>query len=200
MQLLQQRRDSFQTNLTEYIHIMDHGQPVHLIDAGGLVNGAPEADITKFTCDNRKAWDAIASDWEIAQTPENNGKTDDGNDMFTQCLLPQVKLLADWQSGQNVLDLGAGSGIIARLFARLGAHVTGLDFSEKMLQKGRERAQQENLGDRIHYDLIDLMDSQNMADYMARRKDMYMCLGSMFREFANIAQKGSRGQIRHHHD
>jgi len=40
----------------------------------------------------------------------------------------------------EVLDVGCGTGEIGFLFAELGHHVTGLDLSEKMLAKAREKA------------------------------------------------------------
>ena len=67
-----------------------------------------------------------------------------------------------------MLDLGAGSGIIARLFARKGAHVTGLDFSPAMLDKGTERIKSENLEGSVKYGFIDLMDLDNMKRYMEK--------------------------------
>lgn len=40
----------------------------------------------------------------------------------------------------EVLDVGCGTGEMGILFAELGHHVTGLDLSEKMLVKAREKA------------------------------------------------------------
>lgn len=116
-------------------------------------------DFTAATESNKKAWDAIADWWEHKQTDAGA----DGNDMFTQCLLPQVEDLADWKSGETVLDLGAGSGIICRLFAKKGAKVTGLDYSFPMLEKARKRSH--SGGQEIDYDYIDLMDLSNMRAY-----------------------------------
>ena len=39
----------------------------------------------------------------------------------------------------EVLDVGCGTGEIGLLFAEPGHHVTGLDLSEKMLAKAREK-------------------------------------------------------------
>jgi len=48
-----------------------------------------------------------------------------------QSLLPSGRL--------EVLDAGCGTGEIGLLFAEMGHHVTGLDISEKMLAKAREK-------------------------------------------------------------
>ncbi|CZT16049.1 uncharacterized protein RCC_01889 [Ramularia collo-cygni] len=140
-----------------------------------LVNGTVKMsadELSRYTKDNLHSWDAMAEHWEIFQSPADaNGKTEDGNDMFTQCLLPVVDELVEWEAGQTVLDLGAGSGIIARRFASQGAHVIGLDYSEPMLQKGRERSKVEKLKGSVTYDFIDLMDYDLMAQYMKDRNN-----------------------------
>jgi 2-polyprenyl-3-methyl-5-hydroxy-6-metoxy-1,4-benzoquinol methylase len=140
-------------------HINMNSPTVNIIQVNGI-----NEDYTVATDDNRKAWDAIADWWDAKQSETG----DDGNDMFTQCLLPEVEQLADYQPGQTVLDLGAGSGIICRMFAKKGAEVTGLDYSELMLQKARIRAEKD--GHRIVYDYIDLMNIDNMRAYAEKHK------------------------------
>ncbi|WP_433858361.1 class I SAM-dependent methyltransferase [Streptomyces kronopolitis] len=49
-------------------------------------------------------------------------------------------------SGQRVLDLGAGTGALGRLFARAGAEVTGLDRSEALLAQAAQLDAREGLG------------------------------------------------------
>ncbi|KAK5704094.1 hypothetical protein LTR97_003107 [Elasticomyces elasticus] len=119
------------------------------------------------TDSNRKVWDAIADWWERKHS--ENGS--DGTDMFTECLLPQVEDLANWQVGENVLDLGAGSGIICRIFAKKGARVTGLDYSEPMLEKARKRAESDGLN--VEYAFIDLMDINNMTEYADKHPEKF---------------------------
>lgn len=139
-----------------------------------LVNGSANMtadELLRYRKDNLHSWDAMAEHWEIFQSPADaSGKTEDGNDMFTQCLLPVVDELAEWKEGQTVLDLGAGSGIIARRFANLGAHVIGLDYSQPMLEQGRRRSKMEKLKGTVDYDFIDLLDYDGMVKYMKDRK------------------------------
>ena len=54
-----------------------------------------------------------------------------------------VHILRDVR-GRTVLDVGCGSGIYAIYFARKGAEVTGIDFSEGMLSLARKNAGDEN--------------------------------------------------------
>ena len=135
-----------------------------------LVNGDQDDQYDGYNDDNKVAWKAMATHWE-----EYHSENDmDGNDMFTQCLLPVVAELshmpekgADPNWCPRVLDLGAGSGIIARMMAREGAKVTGLDYSHEMMEMGRRRAEKEtNLKGTISYDLIDLTDYEGMAKFM----------------------------------
>lgn len=155
-------------------------QNIHLQD------GVPDDEnFEEYNRDNLLAWEEMAGNWETNQVtkpsdmgkstkstdkPSNDIKNDDGNDMFTQCLLPRVEELAEWKQGETVLDLGAGNGIIGRMFARKGAQVTGLDFSDKMMRRGAERDEREGLEKRISYELCDLMDFEQMRDFMDKRK------------------------------
>src|SRR5689334_16494461 len=44
------------------------------------------------------------------------------------------------QPGQRVLDVACGTGVVAVTAARLGARVTGLDFTPELLQHARENS------------------------------------------------------------
>ena len=47
--------------------------------------------------------------------------------------------------GQSILDLGTGTGLLARQFARQGARVCGTDISEGQIEMARRLAQDESL-------------------------------------------------------
>ena len=51
----------------------------------------------------------------------------------------------DLQPGQQVLDVGCGTGNQSIPAARTGAQVTGVDIATNLLAQARERARQENL-------------------------------------------------------
>lgn len=52
-------------------------------------------------------------------------------------VLRRVFELAVPQPGLKVLDVGTGTGALVALFAQAGCRVTGVDFSEEMLQRAR---------------------------------------------------------------
>lgn len=91
----------------------------------------PAARESSQTRKNRVNWDAIAGQYDLAHSPD---ESTDGSEMFRQCLLPTVEELVGWQPGQTMLDLGTGTGILARRFASKGAEVVGVDNSENMLK------------------------------------------------------------------
>ncbi|KAF2158488.1 hypothetical protein M409DRAFT_61622 [Zasmidium cellare ATCC 36951] len=158
-----------------------------------LYSGLTNEGYSQYKKDNLEAWEQMAEQWETFQSLEGA----DGNDMFNQCLLPvvaelaglrtederPVKKLEHWRPGERVLDLGAGSGIVARMFAKHGAHVTALDNSQAMLEKGRERATRQNLSGQITYDYIDLTDYSIMENYMRDKESV--CRLPAFALFAN---------------
>jgi len=53
-------------------------------------------------------------------------------------------------AGQRVLDLGSGTGSLARGFARRGARVTALDISEDLLAQARALAAEEGVAVETH--------------------------------------------------
>jgi SAM-dependent methyltransferase len=69
--------------------------------------------------------------------------------------------LADIPSGARVLDVATGSGNAALAAARFGCRVTGIDYVESLLDRGRERAAAEHLavefalGDAEHIEYAD---------------------------------------------
>jgi ubiquinone/menaquinone biosynthesis C-methylase UbiE len=74
------------------------------------------------------AYDDVADAYSRALDPDGAGLVD-----------PVLTELVGAVEGQRVLSLACGQGQDARLLARLGAAVTGVDVSEEMLHRARER-------------------------------------------------------------
>lgn len=60
--------------------------------------------------------------------------------MFTTPVAAQVVKFAGIASGESVLDVGTGTGVVAITAARAGARVTGLDLTPALLEQARENA------------------------------------------------------------
>ncbi len=52
-------------------------------------------------------------------------------------ILHKIVTISTPQSGANILDLGIGTGNLARIFWESGCHIWGVDFSSKMLALAR---------------------------------------------------------------
>ena len=79
-----------------------------------------------------------------------DGWTDEINDPATVGLLEQVGSCA----GLRVLDVACGHGRVTRALARRGGHLTGVDVSERLVERARRIEQESPLG--ITYVLADL--------------------------------------------
>ena len=80
-------------------------------------------------------------------------------------VLPAVLDLLAPQSGEHILDLGAGQGVLAPAIARAGARYTGVDASARLLRLARQR--HGRCGTFVHGDAADLpaIDALRGASY-----------------------------------
>ena len=70
----------------------------------------------------------------------------------------------------NILDVGTGTGFLALLFAEMGHNVTGLDISERMLEKSRYNAGKLELSvDFMHGDAENLPFDDETFDIVINR-------------------------------
>jgi ubiquinone/menaquinone biosynthesis C-methylase UbiE len=93
------------------------------------------AEISQFREDSStRSWDRIADDW-VAHA--------ESNDYRIHYLMPRMLAMLGNVEGKRVLDLGCGEGGYAREMARRGAHVIGVDGSERLVKLAVERARSE---------------------------------------------------------
>ncbi|HEV8601281.1 MAG TPA: methyltransferase domain-containing protein [Patescibacteria group bacterium] len=76
-------------------------------------------------------WDAVASEWVLKIAPKHAFR----DELFK----PTFSRLLDSVKGKAILDLGCGEGTYTDFFAKLGAEVTAVDGSAKMLLLAKEK-------------------------------------------------------------
>ncbi len=99
--------------------------------------------------------------------------------------------------GQKVLDIGCGTGTLAVRCMRRGAHVTGLDSNEFMLEEAARNASKENLSDQ----LVVVKDSvtqltTHFADQSFDVVTSTMALGEFPREYLEFILRDCRRLLR----
>ena len=60
-------------------------------------------------------------------------------------VLTEVLRASEPSSSMTILDIGIGTGTLAKRFCELGCHVYGVDFSKEMLEKARKKLPQVEL-------------------------------------------------------
>lgn len=83
------------------------------------------------TTEIRDLWNSVARDWQIQV-----GSTGDLNRILNSD--PVLWSFAGDVAGRNVLDAGCGTGYLSQQLKDHGAHVVGVDLSERMLDIARK--------------------------------------------------------------
>lgn len=99
------------------------------------------------------SWNEIAEDWASHA---------DVNDYKNVFLMPHTLALFPDVKGKNILDLGCGEGSYARALSSLGAVVTAVDGSERLIEIAQERSQKDNL--KIEYLIKNAKSLQGLND------------------------------------
>ncbi|WP_279384937.1 class I SAM-dependent methyltransferase [Methanosarcina barkeri] len=98
-----------------------------------------------MTLENKQIKELITSKWDESSATYDTQhghkvksleEADAWKTMFKK-IIPEGKL--------DVLDVGCGTGELSILFAEMGHNVTGLDLSEKMMEKGRLKSMSQGL-------------------------------------------------------
>jgi ubiquinone/menaquinone biosynthesis C-methylase UbiE len=82
--------------------------------------------------------------------------------LYTEVVLPSLVSLADQVGGREICDLACGQGFASRALARLGARVTGIDISTRLLGLALAYEAREPLG--IRYLEDDAQQLRQIAD------------------------------------
>jgi ubiquinone/menaquinone biosynthesis C-methylase UbiE len=122
----------------------------------------------------RKVWDNASEAWVDFVRTSKDYTRDGLNNPATFDLIGDVK-------GLVVLDLACGEGYNTRFLAKRGATVTGVDFSERLIEYARIEEEHEKLG--IQYCVLD-------AAHLTRLADSYFDLVTCFMALQDIENFG----------
>lgn len=149
-------------------------------------------DTKALNDEGRDLWNNKAKFWDNLHGDEGNG--------FHQTLIsPSVEALLDLKSGERVLDIGCGSGVLARRLAQLGGAVTAFDFSAELIKLAKARGQ--SSGEPIDYHVIDATDESAMVALGVGQFDAITCTMTLmdvptvepiFRAVSQLLKDGGR--------
>jgi len=117
--------------------------------------------------DIKKEWDDAAESWAKFVRKGKDYHRDELNNPAIFELIGDVK-------GKQVLDLACGEGYNTRILAAKGAKVTGVDFSEKMIDLAKHEEARMNQG--INYYV---MDASNLEKFSGNCFDLVTCFMSL---------------------
>ena len=87
----------------------------------------------------RPAQPAASTSWDPLAAWYDGWVGAGGSEYHRAVAIPAVLGLLDPQPGEDILDVGAGQGVLAPAMARAGARYTGLDASPRLIQMARRR-------------------------------------------------------------
>ena len=110
------------------------------VNSSGNLPQAPAGVLPRLQ-ETREAFDSVAADYD----------GDRGNNAAIRDMRAEMWrwLDATFAPGSRLLDLGCGTGLDAARMARVGHRITASDWSPEMVRRTGERAQCEQLGDRV---------------------------------------------------
>jgi 2-polyprenyl-3-methyl-5-hydroxy-6-metoxy-1,4-benzoquinol methylase len=132
--------------------------------------------------DLRKQWDDAAEGWRDFVRTQKDYYRDVMNNPATFELLGDIRR-------KKILDLGCGEGYNCRIMAKKGAYVTGVDFSEKMIDFAIQKEKKEQLN--IKYLVAEASDLQKLKD---DNFDVVVCFMSLqdIEDYEGAVKEASR--------
>jgi ubiquinone/menaquinone biosynthesis C-methylase UbiE len=83
----------------------------------------------------------------------------DGSEFHQHVVLPGTVRLLGCRPGEHVLDVACGQGVLCRILADAGIHVTGVDLSRELVAAARKRGP-----DSVRYEVADARDLSKFAE------------------------------------
>jgi ubiquinone/menaquinone biosynthesis C-methylase UbiE len=110
-----------------------------------------------------KEWDDASEAWlDFVRTGKDYYRDELNN--------PAAFKLIGYVKGKSVLDLACGEGYNTRILAKKGAKVSGVDFSERMIQHAKRKEAEEKLGIRYY-----VSEALNLACFSEGTFDLVTC-------------------------
>ncbi len=98
----------------------------------------------------RDIWDANADFWDARMA--------EGNAFHKTLIEPTQLSLLGVKPGQRILDVACGNGQFSRKMASLGAFITGMDFSARMIEIAKSKP-----SNNVEYLIVDAADETDLA-------------------------------------
>jgi len=137
----------------------------------------------------RRIWDHNAEWWD--------DRIGDGNAYQLELIEPAQERLAPIEPGMTILDVACGAGRFARRMAERGAHVVAFDFSERFIERAKQRTPAALTN--IEYHVADATDEARLLAFGPGRFDGAVAtmalmdiadIGPLFRALAKLLKPG----------
>ena len=126
---------------------------INLMDFGGFMANEKVS----------REWDEASTSWADFVRRDKDYYREEMNNPATFRTIGNIK-------GKRILDLACGEGCNARILAKKGAKVIGVDFSEEMIKLARQREKGYRLGIRYY-----VSDAANLKELENERFDVVTC-------------------------
>ncbi len=151
----------------------------------------PVAEDSPFTKANRDNWNATSKEYQSRHHAELEG------DVLGWPSMPperELKILGESVADKIVLEIACGGGQSAVHLAKMGAHVTAIDFSRAQLDRARALARAKKVAIRFHetnaQDLSPLDDASFDIAFSAYALGFVEDIPGAFREIERVLRPG----------